>query len=137
MASPWGTTLQSCLGRPGAGKHFNKQKGVRRLQEAEYMSSGRCLIPHHAQDTTSVERGCVSPPGVLEDQHSLLLLLSCPMIKCPRATTNVETQWLKCRKSVCLDKRARLDSLERLSNLESNDPTLSRHTSVKATCRVK
>lgn len=82
------------------------------------------------------KRLCLTP-GVLEDQHSLPLLLSCPMIKCPWATTNAETQWLKCHKSVCLDKRARLDSLERLSNLESNDPTISRHTSVKASCRVK
>lgn len=54
------TTVILCgLGDSGAEQHFNKQTCVRRLQEAEYMSGGSCPMPHHAQDTASVERGCV------------------------------------------------------------------------------
>lgn len=53
-------------------------------------------------------------------QHSLLLLLYRPMMKCPQGATNAEMHWLKCHRSVCLDKRARLDSLESLFKLESN-----------------
>ena len=54
------TTVILCsLGDPGAKQHFNKQTRVTRVQESEYMSNGSCLMPHHAQDTASVERGCI------------------------------------------------------------------------------
>lgn len=54
------TTVILCsLGDPGAKQHFNKQTCAGRLQEAEYLSGGSCLMPHHAQGISSVERGCV------------------------------------------------------------------------------
>lgn len=79
-------------------KHFTNQTHLRRPQEVECMSGGRCLMLHYAKDRASGERGLrildpqTSSKSYTSFQHSLVLLLSYPKMNYPQGNSNAEMQ---------------------------------------------